>query len=201
MRIRLFTSVIALAFSHLAYAQSASTGKNIFPEGSFDVFGESKLLPSGWTFPDPNDKPWKAGFRAEVVKGASGSKELKIVRPEPPGSTIVGAKFPLASKFDRLRISYRLLAKELAAGDPDPAGNGVGIYVRFYDRDTKAIRSNGGWVGGQPVSLSDSQWQDCEAVFTVPETAATLELQVIFRSAKGEIRLDDVEVIPVVKTK
>jgi hypothetical protein len=190
----LFILALLLATSS-AFAQSLILGRNIFPEGTFDIFGESRLYPNGWKFPDPNDKPWTAGFRADVVKGEAGTKELRIVNPDTVGFTGVTGTLVLPPKIDRLRITYRILPKSLEFGAPDPAGNGAGIYARFYDKDTKGVL--GGWVGGGPVKSTDTEWQDKETIFTVPPSAVSLELQVALRSAKGEIRVDDIEVVPV----
>lgn len=190
----LFLMSLVLAAS-AASAQSLLLGRNIFPEGTFDIFGESRLYPNGWKFPDPNDKPWQTGFRADVVKGEAGTKELRIINPDVVGVTGASASLVLPPKIDRLRITYRILPKSLEYGAPDPGGNGAGIYVRFYDKDTKSVL--GGWVGGGPVKSTDTEWQDKETIFTVPPSAVSLEFQVVLRSAKGEIRIDDIEVVPV----
>ena len=174
-------------------AQSLLLGRNLFPEGTFDIFGESKITPSGWSFPDQNDIPWRNGFRVETVKGASGSRELRMTNPT-PGFTAVDSRVMLPAKIERLRINYRILAKKVQLGEPDPAGNGAGIYVRFHDATDKYI--SGGWVGGQ-VKATDAEWQEREHVFDVPAKAASLRIQVVFRSAEGEVRVDDIEVVPV----
>jgi len=192
----LFTvPVLALLLAHIASAQSALVNKNIFPEGTFDVSSEGSKTPSGWTLPDPHDKPYKAGFIALVEKGTSGSKELKITRPEPTGATMVGTKFPLPPKIERLRISFRILAKIIELGEDDPAGNGVGLYARFYDADNKAIPGVSGWVGS-PSKTADTEWQEHEQTYPVPVNATVLELHIIFRSASGEVNLDDVQIVP-----
>ena len=188
----ILTLILAIASS--VSAQSLILGRNLFPEGTFDIFGESRLYPNGWKFPDPNDKPWQAGFRADAVKGEGNGKELRIVNPE-IGFTTVTASLALPPKIDRLRVSYRILPKAIEAGAPEPGGNGAGLYVRFYDKDKKSLL--GGWVGAGPVKATEKEWQDRESIFTVPPAAASIDLQVIFRSAKGEIRVDDVEVVPV----
>jgi hypothetical protein len=83
-------------------------------------------------------------------------------------------------------------------GAPDPAGNGVEIYHRFRDEKGAEITAGGrGWVGGGITGKSDTEWQDRESVVTVPAGAKELEFEVIFRSAHGEVRFDDGEVVPV----
>lgn len=194
MKFPCFLLLTALLGASSALAQSLILGRNLFPEGSFDVFGESRLVPDGWKFPDPNDKPWKAGFRADVVKGEGGTNELRLINPDFGFTGVIGT-LELPPKIDRLRVNFRLLPKLIESGAPDSAGNGAGIYARFYDKDNKSLL--GGWVGGGPVKSAETEWQDKETVFTVPPAATRIELQIIFRSAKGEVRVDDVEIVPV----
>lgn len=195
----LLLPVLALLLAQSVPAQSLLLGRNIFPEGSFDILGDSDRVPSGWSFPDPNDKPWKAGFHAEAVKGESGSKELRLTNPA-FGYSGAQAKLSLPPKIESLRITFRLQAKNVTIGEPDSAGNGAGVYARFYDAAAKAIPGSAGWVGGLTQS-SDTEWQDKEKILHVPATATTLEIQVMLRSASGEIRVDDVEVVPVAMRK
>lgn len=195
-------AVLLLSFAFIAdvSAQAPALVKNIFPEGSFDVAGDTKNTAAGWSFPDIRDKPWANGFRAEVVTGESGSRELRIIRPSPENATIVGARVPVPAKAERLKISYRILAKSIVLGEPDPAGNGAGVYARFYDAEKKPVRG-AGWVGGSTSKATDAEWAERDSVFVVPEGAVDLELHIIFRSASGEIRIDDVKAEPLAPVK
>ena len=194
MNTRIITSFLALGLAQLLPAQSALLGKNLFPEGTFEVFAESKLVPIGWSFPDPNDRPWNAGFRAELVKSEAGGKELRVTNPD-FGHTSVKATVDLPPKIDRLRINYRILGKKIVLGPDDPSGNGAGIFVRFYDKSGKGLRG-ASWVGGM-VKATNAEWKDMEQVFNVPADAIRIDFEVIFRSAEGEVRVDDVELVPV----
>lgn len=197
MKSLLTLAVFGSLLTHGLPAQSLLLGRNIFPEGSFDVFGESRITPSGWSFPDQNDTPWQKGFRVEAVKGADGSRELRVVNPS-PGFNAANSRVMLPPNIERLRVNYRIFAKKIEIGESDPAGNGAGIYARFHDSSDKYL--SGGWVGGQ-VKATDVEWQEREHVFDVPATAAYISIQVVFRSALGEVRVDDIEVVPVMMTE
>ena len=188
---------LALALVSGLSAQSVLLGKNIFPEGGFDIYGESRLNPSGWKFPDRNDRPWALGFRAEAVAGEKATnRELRIVHPEAKGVTIVTGQVQLPAKVDRLRVNFRMLPNAVVPGEDDPAGNGAGIFVRFYDAAGTHLRGVGGWAGGLAKS-ADTEWQERESVYSVPTDAVRLELSIIMRSASGDVRFDDIEVVPV----
>ncbi len=192
LRYLLLTTLLLAAST--AQAQSNILGRNLFPEGTFDIFGESLQVPSGWKFPDPNDKPWQKGFRVDLVKGEGGTKELRMVNPD-FGFTSASASIDLPPKIDRLRVSFRVLPKRIELGAPDPAGNGAGIYLRFYDKDGKSIQA--AWVGAGQIKSTDAEWQDRESIFNVPTSAYRIGMEVVFRSAKGEVRVDDIELVPV----
>jgi len=170
-------------------------GKNIFIEGTFDVFGDSRLKPIGWNFPNEDDSPWKAGFRATVVKGETGHKELLLVSPDSNGYVGASARLPLPAKLQHIRVSYRVFAKSLELGVANPAGNGAGVYLRFLDKSGRSMRELG-WVASM-VQASAAEWQEREQIFDVPAEADSLAFEVILRSAKGEVRFDDIKVVPV----
>jgi len=198
MNTRIIVPLLALCLAQSVSAQSSLLGRNLFPEGTFEIFGESRLAPLGWSFPDRNDRPWQAGFRAELVKSEAGGSELRLTNPD-FGFSGASAQMALPPKIDRLRINYRLLAKSIELGNADPAGNGVGIYVRFHGKDGNLL-PGASWVGGL-IQASSTEWQDMEKIFDVPADAVEVRFQVIFRSAKGEVRVDDVELVPVLMSE
>jgi len=181
--------------STLAFSQSSLLGRNIFSEGSFDIFGESRLLPIGWNLPDKHDRPWQAGFRAEIVRGESGTRELRIVSPDSTGFTGANARLTLPENIERLRVSYRILAKNIEIGEENPGGNGAGVFLRFLDESGKPLPALG-WVAGMIVA-TNTEWSEREQIYSVPAAAKELTIEVIFRNATGEIRVDDIEVVPV----
>ena len=193
MNTRIIVPLLTLCLAQSVSAQSSLLGRNLFPEGTFDVFGESRLLPLGWSFPGPNDRPWNVGFRAELVESEAGGKELRLTNPD-FGFSGASAQMALPPKIDSLRISYRLMAKSIELGDDDPASNGVGIHVRFHDKDGESL-PGASWVGGL-VKASSTEWQNMEQIFDVPADAVEVRFQMLLRAAKGEVRLDDVELIP-----
>lgn len=194
MKKLLLASLAALATAASLPAQSMLLGRNIFPEGSFDIFGESRLIPNGWRFPDRQDTPWAAGFRAEAVKGEGSGRELRIINPT-AGYTGVIASIILPQNIDRMRISFRVFVKTIELGEPDPSGNGAGIYFRIFDKDENSLSE--GWVGGGTLKSADTEWIDRETVLSVSPSAVRAEIQIIMRGASGEIRVDDVELVPV----
>ena len=134
---------------------------------------------AGWTIPDD-------GLATVSTEQAASSRySLKICDPGPgKGSNVAAARVPVTQSG-----AFELRGKIYAV-----AGDGLGMYVRAYDKDGKVLNLDQSHVIG--LGGNDRKWRSFAAPFYPPAETATLELWIhSYDAAKVEAYLDDLQLV------
>jgi len=133
----------------------------------------------GWTIPDDGLA------RITDEQAATGKFSLKISDPGPGrGSNVLAARVPLTQTG-----AFELRGKVYAV-----SGEGMGMYVRAYDKDGTCLNSQESHLIG--LGGTDRQWRSFAVPFYPPAEAASLDVWVhSYDAAKVEAYLDDLQIV------
>ena len=157
-------------------ALTASAADKIIPIPNGDF--EQGL--QGWTIPANEGMSALASDQK-----ASGKHSLKIVdRHGKNGSNVTGPRVAVSGGG-----YYQLRGKIFAV-----SGDGLGMYIRVYDKDGKAFSPGDRYVFG--LGGKDKEWKDFLKQIYVPDDVAFLELRIhSYGAAQVEAYLDDLHFV------
>ena len=154
--------------------------------------GDGALLRNGgfehddWCWGIPAD-----GFGAvSAEQAATGTRSLKIVdTAADAGSNIISARMPVSEG-----ANYEFRGKVFPV-----SGDGVGLYVRLFDRDRRLLNrvdARGNMPSIGTVGGADKAWKTFSFPFTTPNEAVSAQVWIhSYNASKVEAYLDDLEIV------
>jgi len=124
-------------------------------------------------------------------RAATGTRSLKLADPSTEtGSNISSARIPIAAPG-----AFELRGKVFRV-----SGDGVGLYIKYYDaarRLLNPVNARGHIQGVGSLGGAEGRWEDFAFPFTAPAHTANLEVWIhTYNAAQVEACLDDLEIRP-----
>ncbi len=187
----LLIPLLTLACNFTLHAQQDD---NLFPEGAFEM-ADTNGLPEGWSLPDKNDRPWKAGAVVTLEDEEGGNFARITTVPDYPGFYALGAEIPIPDGKTTIRISARLRAEmEIVPGD----WQGFKVHLGFATEAGAGPGSKGFTITNDKAAFAlqnaTPDWTEMEANVEVPPDAKFVCVTVLVGSMLGTFDIDDVKI-------